>query len=204
MLIYLVTNKINGRMYIGQTVKSLRRRSLQHINDAINKRNNMYLCRALRKYSPDNFDWEIIHDGITNIDDLNKLEIFYIGYYNTFENGYNLNIGGNGNSGWHHLEESKKRIGDSHRGEKSVNYGVPLSEKAKENLSIKLKGKYAGKNNPMYGKQGKESANKIAVIINNQHFDTRKEAAEFLGVNPATIRNRILHKTKWLDYSYAI
>jgi hypothetical protein len=40
------------------------------------------------------------------------------------------------------------------------------------------------------------------VIINNQMFGTRKEAAEFVGINSSSLRYRILHKTKWMDYYY--
>lgn len=204
MLIYIAVNKINGKSYVGQTVKTLGRRRGQHINDAERKRDNMYFHRAIRKHGPDNFTWTIIHDNITTIDFLNQLEIFYIGYYNTFENGYNLTLGGGSVMfGRKHSEKSKKKIGDSHRGKKSVNYGVPLSEEAKMNLSLKLKGKYTGKFASGYGKCGKNSPRATMIIINNKHFDTRKEAGKFMGVTPATIRNRILHQTKWIDYSYA-
>lgn len=49
----------------------------------------------------------------------------------------------------------------------------------------------------------KNNANTTPVIISGNRFDARKEAADFIGVDPVTIRNRIKHKTKWKDYSYA-
>lgn len=89
MLIYIATNKINGKQYVGQTVSSLKVRKRSHRHEAKkNKNNGMYITKAIRKYGMDGFDWTILHDNITNIDDLNKLEMFYIGYYNTFEESF--------------------------------------------------------------------------------------------------------------------
>ena len=95
MLIYLVTNKMNRKCYVGQTTHSLKQRKKEHVRHSLNNSDNMYFHKAIRKHGPDNFDWIIIHDNITDIEDLNRLEIFYIGFYDSFGSGYNLNIGGN-------------------------------------------------------------------------------------------------------------
>ena len=64
-----------------------------------------------------------------------------------------------------------------------------LSSETKKKMSESQKGNNYGKTQ--------------AVIINNKHFDTRNEAADFLGITSPSLRYRIIHKTKWLDYSYA-
>lgn len=197
MLIYKVENRINGRCYVGQTIRTLGQRKRAHIGNALRQQGSMYVSRAIQKYGPDNFTWTTLHDDITTIENLNKLEIYYIGYYNTFENGYNLTLGGGGTIGWKHIDESKRKMSEAKKGKYNGKdhpmYGKHLSNKHKEKISVARKGKYIGKNHP--GAQ--------AISINNKHFDTRKEAAEFLGVSPATVRVRILHETKWLNYRYA-
>ena len=179
MLIYKAQNKINGKSYVGQTIKDLECRKRQHINDALNdNRGNSYFHRAIKKYSPDNFEWVIIHNDITDIEDLNRLEIFYINYYDTFGNGYNLTEGGGGSVGYSHTEESLRKI------------------------STAQKGRMPGKKHPNYDKFGKDSFSAKAVFIENKQFNTLNEAAQFIGITPSAIRYRILHNTKWQEYSY--
>ena len=175
MLIYMATNRVNGKEYIGQTIGSLKHRKQGHITDAKLHRDVMYFHKALRKYGFDNFDWEILHDNITNINDLNKSEIYYIKLYDTFENGYNLNAGGKNALTSH---KTRKKISENHVD-------------------------FSGENHPMYGKRGKHSPVAKAIIINNKYFDTLKEAADLFDFTPTAIRYRILHKTRWTNYSYA-
>lgn len=53
MIIYKATNKINGKVYIGQSHKSLEERMRRHKNDSI--RQDSYFYRAIRKYGWENF-----------------------------------------------------------------------------------------------------------------------------------------------------
>jgi len=169
-IIYKATNKINGKMYIGQTVKSLNRRISRHIGNALNNRDTYYFHKAIRKYGIDNFKWEIVKE-CDSLEELNKAEIKMIKKYNTFNNGYNLNLGGGSNNGFRHTEETKKKIsesligekhplygkhrseetkkkiGDANRGEKCYNYGKHRSEETKRKMSKAKKGKYIGSKN---------------------------------------------------------
>lgn len=90
-IIYKITNKVNGKSYIGQTRYTLEFRWRQHIH----KKDNTYFHNAIRKYGEDNFIKEILEECDVNY--LNSREIFYIAKYNTFKEGYNLTIGGDGN-----------------------------------------------------------------------------------------------------------
>lgn len=117
MIIYRATNKINGNMYIGQTIYDLKSRIKGHDYDSKNENRSCYFQNALKKYGPENFKWEVI-DECDNINRLNQLEIFYIGYYDTFENGYNLTTGGS--HGWNHTKEANKRNAESHKGKKAT------------------------------------------------------------------------------------
>ena len=89
--IYKITNKVNGKSYIGQTRYTVEFRWRQHIH----KKDNVYFHNAIRKYGIDNFIVETLEE--CDYKDLNSREIFYIAKYNTFKEGYNLTIGGDGN-----------------------------------------------------------------------------------------------------------
>ena len=155
MLIYLVTNKLDGKQYVGQTVNSLAKRKCSHLSNARLYRDNLYFHSAIRKYGPDNFKWKIIHNNINIIDELNRLEIFYIGYYNTFgkENGYNLTLGGDGTMGYKHSDETKQKMSIATSGKNHPLYGRCHSKESKLKMSIAN----SGKNHPHYGKRGKDS-----------------------------------------------
>lgn len=60
-IIYSATNRINGKVYIGQTTKSLRKRMVNHWSDAVrNKEKCTYLEKALRKYGREGFEWKTL------------------------------------------------------------------------------------------------------------------------------------------------
>lgn len=90
-IIYKITNKVNGKSYIGQTRYTIDFRWRQHQH----KKDNTYFHNAIHKYGIENFSIEILEE--CNIEDLSSKEIFYIAKYDTFNNGYNLTIGGDGN-----------------------------------------------------------------------------------------------------------
>ena len=122
MIIYMVKNKINGKMYIGQTVRGLEQRTREHITVANRNIDNTYFHCAIRKHGADNFNWTRLHT-CDNIEELNKLETYYIGLYDTYENGYNLTLGGNGSVGYEVSENTKRKISESLKGKNNPNYG---------------------------------------------------------------------------------
>ena len=92
-LIYKIQNKENGKIYIGQTQTSLKNRLAKH-NEVVFT-SNCHIHRAIRKYGWDAFTVEVIEENITN-ENLNEREKYWIEYYNSYENGYNMNRGGEG------------------------------------------------------------------------------------------------------------
>jgi len=133
-IIYKATNKVNGKIYIGQTIQSLDKRVYDHIYYALNERDDMYFHRAIRKYSEENFIWEIIVE-CNSLEELNKTEIEMIEKYDAFGNGYNLTDGGEGIVGHKHTEETRRKIGEAQEGEKHHNYGKHHSKKTKKKIS---------------------------------------------------------------------
>lgn len=122
MIIYKITNKINGKIYIGQTIREIKHRWAQHCSK---KEGCLAIYRAIQKYGKENFAIEKI-DTASSLEELNKKETEHILSHNSLSpNGYNLNTG-SGNKRW--SEESKKRMSLSHSGK-------TLSEQHKENIS---------------------------------------------------------------------
>lgn len=94
--IYLVTNKENGKQYIGQTTYDVKTRWRNHVYHSKHSLDNNYFHRAIRKYGEKSFEISIIEE-IEDYNLLDEKEVFYISFYNTlFPNGYNLALGGNG------------------------------------------------------------------------------------------------------------
>ena len=63
MLIYKVTNNINGQIYIGQTTLSLEQRKYKHEQESRSKyRKTVKFHNALLKYGFSNFTWEILKE----------------------------------------------------------------------------------------------------------------------------------------------
>lgn len=96
--IYKITNKVNGKVYIGKTMYSIQKRWKEHLKAA--KRSNCEkrpLYDAINKYGAENFKIEQIEqiEECSN-DILNERERYWIEYYGSFKNGYNATIGGDG------------------------------------------------------------------------------------------------------------
>lgn len=117
MQIYLITNKVNNKKYIGQAI-DYQQRWKGHINDARkdlrkNKTNSL-LNNAINKYGPDSFKLELIEDEIPE-ENIDFKEAFYINKYNTFFKngvGYNMTLGGQGIHGYKHTDETKSLLSD--------------------------------------------------------------------------------------------
>ena len=89
--IYKITNTVNGKAYIGQTIHDAEKTRIPH---HFNGHGNMPIQCAIKKYGKDAFTYEILHDGII-IELLDSFEIEAIKKYNTVApNGYNLTYGG--------------------------------------------------------------------------------------------------------------
>lgn len=118
--IYKIENKINGKVYIGQSV-DVYRRLKKHIWEIKNNNNNV-LYKAFKKYGIENFTYELIEE--CDVEELDEKEIFYIRKYNSYigaenSNGYNLNTGGGVNRGWNPTEENRNNFRNANLGGKS-------------------------------------------------------------------------------------
>ena len=95
-IIYKITNKLNSKIYMGQTVHTAHERWLQHVQSSINPSpEHAYrkLTLAIQKYGKDAFQVEQI-DSADSFEELNQKEIYWIAYYQSLTKGYNMTAGG--------------------------------------------------------------------------------------------------------------
>ena len=106
--IYKITNKVNGKVYIGQTITTVQRRWNQHKRNARYSKDkpqyDHHFARAIIKYGADNFIVETLETINAENNEiqikLDTLERSYIKKFDSMNNGYNSTLGGNsGTSG---------------------------------------------------------------------------------------------------------
>lgn len=127
--VYLITNKLNGKIYIGK-------HSTNNLNDRY-MGSGKIIKRAITKYGIENFTKEYLAFCDTE-EKLNWLEKFYIKKYKAREVGYNLSSGGDGVTG---LYGNKNPMYGVHRyGKDAPNFGKSHSIKTKQKMSESHKG----------------------------------------------------------------
>lgn len=88
-IIYVITNKINGKQYVGQTRRSLHLRFYEHCQQ---QKSESSIHKAIEKYGKENFIIEELEKVELSL--LNEREQYWIKKLDTYKNGYNQNIGG--------------------------------------------------------------------------------------------------------------
>ena len=140
--IYKITNKLNGKVYIGQSV-DIDTRWRHHCS----AKDNFAIHNAIKKYGEENFKFEVLLECPANM--LNVWERDMIALYDCISpNGYNLTEGG---EGYHRSEETKIKISNALKGKHlseehkrkigNARKGILRSEETKIKISESLKGK---------------------------------------------------------------
>lgn len=111
--------KINGKYYIGKDTAILgNTRIKQHLNLLKKGEHyNTYLQYAYDKYKE--FEYGILDSRICSLEELSQYEKMYIDHYDSYNNGYNLTIGGEGTGGYKYTEEQKEDLSKRFSGEKN-------------------------------------------------------------------------------------
>jgi len=165
MIIYKILNKINGRIYIGQTKKDLSQRIATHI-----KINRYYVQKALNKYGLESFEISVIDEAASQ-DVLDEKEKYWIKYYGCKAPcGYNCTDGGDGTHGYEPTDEVRKKNSLSHTGKKT-------SFKTRQKMSLAQKGKRLSKEHKQ-----KLSVAKTGKLFSEEH--KRKLSESHKGKQP--------------------
>jgi len=125
MYIYKITNDINGKSYIG-----LKTKTVEESEDYYGS--GKLINQAIDKHGKENFTKEILERNINSHEILNDQEIYWIEYFDTFNKGYNLTKGGQGNLGRVTSEKTKKKQSEAIKIRQFKN---PMSEETKRKIS---------------------------------------------------------------------
>lgn len=161
------------KYYVGQTSRTLIARSKKDGSGYVKDDNNKSkFANAIRKWGWEAFESTILVEGIQTQEELNRLEIYYIKVYDSFNNGYNSTLGGDGVTGAKNVgmknkvytDEHRRKLSESHKGIQAGKnhpmYGKHHSEETKRKISEKK----SGKNHHMYGKHlSEETRKKISI-----------------------------------------
>lgn len=167
--VYMYTNKINGKKYIGQAI-NFNGRHKQHIRTSFDKKSKDYTMpfhNAIRKYGIKNFEYCVLISDLTP-GERDFWEIYFIAYYDTLvknNKGYNVASGGSKGNNFEgkteeEMQEIKRKIGEKSKG-RQAHLGKKHTKETKKVLSKKTKERYKNKeHHPMYGKHHTEEAKK--------------------------------------------
>lgn len=221
--IYIHINKINKKVYIGQTCQNPKKR--WENGKGYDSCPRFY--NAILKYGWDNFEHIILFENLS-LQQANQKEKELIKKYNSTDEKYGYNIT-SGGSNFHHSEETKRKIGQSNKialkgitwsqqhkqkisqmftGQGNPFYGKHHTQQSKEKISNNRKGKNIGKQHPFYGKhhtkQSKEKISnnrkgkggkKVRCINTGQVFNTMMDAARWCGLINSSSIGQVCNKT---------
>ncbi len=214
--VYIHTNKANGKVYIGIS-SDIRRRWSNDGAEYLKKQSPF--ASAIRKYGWDGFNHSIVASCLT-LDEANYMEKKLISKYmaniNRFgrQYGYNQTDGGDGTSGFpqydqdnpfygrHHTKTAKEAISHANKGrfvgDKSAQYGIPLTSEKRLRISSSLKSWYA--------EHDSASCKPVKCITDGTWFSSVKEASEHYKIQSNEISAVCLGKrlsTHGLKFTYS-
>ena len=139
--IYVIRNLVNNKIYVGQTTMRFIKRFWHHRwMLSKNKHDNKHLQKAWNKYGSNNFEFSVVYVRQNN-ECLDDKEIQYIRQYNSIENGYNIQSGGNVILCSYIPNSSRKKVGEMNR---QRLLGSKLSDKTKLKMSKSREGSKNG------------------------------------------------------------
>lgn len=157
MIVYKITNEINGKVYIGQTIRSLKQRWKDHKREAKDCKRSRAIHIAIKKYGVENFTIEQI-DSATTQEELNEKERSWIKYYESnTSKGYNLTDGGDCFKMVDSVKVKISEFAKTRIGDKNPHYGVPMSLENRLKISAVNKLR-TGEKNSFYGKHHTEES----------------------------------------------
>ena len=152
--IYKITNNVNSKVYVGQTICDISKRFREHKHASLTQ--NTCLYKAMRKYGVDNFKIEQI-DTANSLKELNDKEIYWIMTLNTKRpNGYNILDGGDGMKGFRHTEETKLLLKEKGRNNKNALGKHNVSNEGRNNMVLAHKGKTSSFKNKNHIEEAKK------------------------------------------------
>jgi group I intron endonuclease len=164
-LVYLLTNKINGKKYVGQTTQIIKRRIARHKDDALHHP-KYPINFAIRKYGMENFECKILKDSLS-FDQMDFYEKKFIKELKTrTPGGYNCESGGCKLKT--HSEKSKKKTSNTLKKKYKDGFVNPAwSRKYSDEEKNRMRERSLGEKNPNYGAKSftKETRKKLSKAM---------------------------------------
>lgn len=186
--VYLISNSVNGKCYVGSTIHLDQRRKEHFSRLANNKHVNAHLQNAFNKYGREAFEFEVL-ETISIDDDIKekllKREQFWI---DNLKPEYNILLVAGSNLGYHHTNETKQKISASTVGvKKSEEHAKHIKEgQTGKSLTEEHKQKFS-----KAAKHRKSPSNHAIINIDGIIYNSLKEASEKTGVKYNTIQKRL-------------
>ena len=202
--VYKITNRKNGKFYIGATDKTVAARIRVHFYKAsFGQKSKLY--SAIRKYGRDSFDVQTIEECVDFFAALERESALI----KTLNPEYNLTLGGGGVKGLVFSKNSRRRMSEAKKGRPAAWLSGPNVDEIKKKLSDRAK----ARDNSVYigHKVSKETRRKIGLangklvkcINDGRIFNTAKEANEFYKIKVVALRAKYGGKTRaGLEFEY--
>lgn len=180
--IYIFTNKVNGKKYVGMSM-DLKRRMVEYQNPKPKRP----FEKALLKYGFNGFDLEIHYypDASPVVLAAFECSIIMLMESLTTQHGYNVCVYGSNRKGYKHREESKLKISQANKGKQNWRKGIPHTDETRNKMSE--------------SKASKRKSVEQYTISGDfiKGWESLSEAARTLGLHKTNISNCALGKTKW-------
>jgi group I intron endonuclease len=165
MFLYVVTNLVNDKQYVG-IAQDYQRRWREHRSGHGSK----LVYQAIRKYGIKNLDFKVICKGTEAY--VKEMEVRAIRMLNTMaHSGYNLTEGGDGSTGWEASDKTRKKMSVAHIGKVYGPHKEATKQKIRESRSKYKRGKHP---------------RAAVIVVDAKQYDCLRDAAEDIGVPYST------------------
>lgn len=185
--LYVITNLVNDKQYIGITHRAEKRRR-EHYSGHGSK----LVKQAIRKYGQETLDFEVWYEGSESwIKMMEQRAVIKLGTIAPL--GYNLTLGGEGSVGVRPSEETKAKMSVAHSGCGNGMYGRTHSDATKHKISDAHKGKVCSPETlaRLANVKGSDNPRAKPVTIKGVQYGCIKDAAEALNMNASNLRSKI-------------
>lgn len=204
--IYKIFTSCSNKVYIGQTRQSIEDRYKEHLKNR-SASVPYHLYNAMRKYGIETFRIEQIEECDNDV--LSEREQYWIQYYDSFNNGYNMTLGGEGNFLYDYREISNKYLELKNEQETAKYFGCSVNTVKKAcnyfGISVLKKVQQSGYWDSGQGKARKEkmsqkwkrdNPNKNGLTQNHKDKISQAKKGKYQGINSPNYDKKVSPETR--------